>query len=48
MGSAFGIFLLLVQTLVFIAVSGGLVLPAGGAALYTTQKHQPVGAWAHR
>jgi hypothetical protein len=41
--SALGIFLLLVQTLVFLAVSGGLVLAAGGAALYTTQKRGPAG-----
>ena len=36
-GSALGIFLLLLQTLVFLAISGGLVLAAGGAALYATQ-----------
>jgi hypothetical protein len=42
--SALGIFLLLVQTLVFLAVSGGLVLVASGAALYTTQKRGPAGA----
>jgi len=40
-GSAIGIFLLLLQTLVFLAISGGLVLAAGGAALYATQQHGP-------
>jgi hypothetical protein len=40
-GSAIGIFLLLVQTLVFLAISGGLVLAAGGAAVYTTQRRRP-------
>ncbi len=40
-GSAIGIVLLLLQTLVFLAVSGGLVLAAGGAAVYTTQKRRP-------
>ncbi len=39
-GSALGIALLLVQTLVFLAVSGGLVLAAGGAALYTAQQRK--------
>ena len=37
-GSAIGIFLLLLQTLAFLAISGGLVLAAGGAALVA--KHQ--------
>ena len=37
--SALGIFLLL-QTLVFLAISGGLVLAAGGAAIYSTQKRR--------
>ena len=36
--SALGIALLLLQTLVFLAISGGLVLAAGGAALYATQQ----------
>ena len=36
-GSAIGLFLLLLQTLVFLAVSGGLVLAAGGAAFVTTR-----------
>jgi hypothetical protein len=40
-GSAIGFFLLLVQTLVFLAISGGLVLAAGGAAIYSTQKRWP-------
>ena len=40
-GSAIGIFLLLLQTLVFLAISGGLVLAAGGAALYATQMRRP-------
>lgn len=39
-GSAIGIFLLLLQTLVFFAISGGLVLAAGGAALYATQQRR--------
>ena len=39
-GSALGIFLLLLQTLVFLAISGGLVLAAGGAALYATQQRR--------
>ncbi len=40
-GSALGIFLLLLQTLVFLAISGGLVLAARGAAFYTAQKRRP-------
>ena len=43
-GSAIGISLLLLQTLVFLAISGGLVLAAGGAAIYSTQKRRPVGS----
>jgi hypothetical protein len=39
-GSALGIALLLLQVLVFLAVSGGLVLAAGGAALYATQQRR--------
>jgi heme A synthase len=35
-GSALGIALLLLQALVFLVVSGGLVLAAGGATLYAT------------
>ena len=37
-GSALGIALLLLQVLVFLAVSGALVLAAGGAALVATQQ----------
>ena len=40
-GSALGIALLLLQVLVFLAVSGALVLAAGGAALYATQQRRP-------
>jgi hypothetical protein len=43
-GSALGIALLLLQTLVFLAVSGGLVLAAGGAALVATQQRRPQAA----
>jgi hypothetical protein len=39
--SAVGIALLLLQTLVFLAISGGLVLAAGGAALFAAQKRRP-------
>ena len=39
-GSALGIFLLLLQTLVFLSISGGLLLAAGGAALVATQRHR--------
>jgi len=35
--SALGFFLLI---LVFLAISGGLVLAAGGAAIYSTQKQR--------
>ena len=42
--SALGIFLLLLQTLVFLAISGGLVLAAGGAAVYATQRRRPAAA----
>ena len=38
--SALGFFLLMLQTLVFLAVSGGLVLAAGGAALVATQQRR--------
>jgi hypothetical protein len=31
----------MLQTLVFLAISGGLVLAAGGAAIYSTQKQRP-------
>ena len=40
-GSALGIALLLLQALVFLAVSGGLVLAAGGATLYAPQQRRP-------
>jgi hypothetical protein len=43
-GSAIGIFLLLLQTLVFLAISGGLVLAAGGAALYNGQQRRSAAA----
>ncbi len=43
-GSALGIALLLLQTLVFLAVSGALVLAAGGAALVATQQRRPAAA----
>ncbi|WP_411867547.1 hypothetical protein [Vulcanococcus limneticus] len=39
-GSALGILLLLLQTLVFLAISGGLVLAAGGAAVYASQQRR--------
>jgi hypothetical protein len=43
-GSALGIALLLLRALVFLAVSGGLVLAAGGATLYATQQRRPQAA----
>ena len=43
-GSAIGIFLLLLQTLVFLAISCGLVLAAGGAAIYATQRRRTAAA----
>jgi hypothetical protein len=42
--SALGSFLLLIQTLVFLTISGGLVLAAGGAALYAMQQRRPAAA----
>lgn len=42
--SALGIFLLLLQTLVFLVVSGGLVLAAGGAAFVASQQRRPAAA----
>ena len=39
-GSSLGIFLLLLQTLAFLAVGGGLVLAAAGAAIYTNQQRR--------
>ena len=38
--SALGVFLLMLQTLVFLAVSGGIVLAAGGAALVASQQRK--------
>ena len=43
-GSALGIALLLLQTLVFLAVSGGLGLAAGGAGLVAMQQRRPAAA----
>jgi hypothetical protein len=43
-GSALGIFLLLLQTLLCLAISGSLVLAAGGAALYVNQQRRPAAA----
>jgi hypothetical protein len=42
--SALGIVLLMLQTLVFLAISGGVVLAAGGAALVATQQRRPQAA----
>ncbi len=42
--SALGLFLLLLQTLVFLALGGGLVVAAGGAALYVMQQRKPAAA----
>ena len=42
--SALGFFLLLLQTLVFLALSAGLGLAAGGAALYVSQQRRPAAA----
>jgi hypothetical protein len=39
--SALGSFLLLLQTLVFLAICGGLAVAAGGAALYAMQRGRP-------
>jgi hypothetical protein len=41
--SALGIALVLLQVLVFLAISGALVL-AGGAAIYATQQRRPAAA----
>ena len=43
-GSALGTFLLLLQTLVFLAISGGVVLAAGGAAVCAMQQRRPAAA----
>jgi len=42
--SALGFVLLLLQTLVFLALSAGLGLAAGGAALYVSQQKRPTAA----
>jgi len=42
--SALGFFLLLLQTLVFLAVSGGIVLAAGAAALYAANQRKSAAA----
>ena len=42
--SALGFALLMLQTLVFLAVSGGVVLAAGGAALYAAQQRKGAAA----
>ena len=42
--SALGIALLMLQTLVFLAISGGVALAAGGAALYAMQRRRPAAA----
>ena len=39
-GSALGIFLLLLQTLAFLAVGGGLALVTGGAAIIASQQRR--------
>jgi hypothetical protein len=39
--SALGFFLLLLQTLVFLAISAGLALAAAGAAMYFSQRRKP-------
>ena len=38
--SALGVVLLMLQTLLFLAVSGGFVLAAGAAALYAAQQRK--------
>ena len=38
--STLGIFLLLLQTLVFLSISGGLLMAAGGAVLVATQRQR--------
>ena len=43
-GSALGIVLLVLQTLMFLAISGGLVLATGGAALVAMQRHRTAAA----
>jgi hypothetical protein len=41
--SALGTFLLLLQTLAFLAVGGGLALAATGAAFFASRQHRPAG-----
>ena len=41
-GSALGIFLLLLQAVLFLAISGGVVLAAGGASVVATQQRRQV------
>ena len=43
-GSAIGIAFLLLQTLVFLAIGSGLVIVAGGSALYATKQRRPSAA----
>ena len=43
-GSSIGIFLCLLQTLVFLAISGALDLAAGGAAIYAQQQRRSAAA----
>ena len=43
-GSALGIVLLVLQTLIFLAISGGLGLATGGAALVAMQRHRAAAA----
>ncbi|MFZ9229669.1 MAG: hypothetical protein ACO23C_09455 [Prochlorococcaceae cyanobacterium] len=42
--SALGLTLLLLQTLVFLALSGGLVVAAGGAAVYYANQQRKAAA----
>ena len=42
--SALGFLLLILQTLLFLALSGGLALVAGGAALYARQQRKAAAA----
>ncbi len=39
--SALGLLLLTLQTVLFLALSGGLALVVGGAALYASQQRKP-------
>jgi uncharacterized membrane protein YwaF len=42
--SALGFLLLILQTLLFLALSGGLAVLAGGAALYAGRQRKPAAA----